>query len=402
MLALAFLLGAGLVAAAIGLTPLRRAPVWRAMTAPLASIIGSGFLVSAPLLAREIGGLAILGIAGLCLAGYWIGGAIRFNIAHVEPMLAGREPPRLVRVLERSSDFALVFAYVVSVAYYLALLGAFAVRAVLGAPYAEPARLVATALLAVIGWLGWSGGLRKILSVEMLVVGIKLAIIGGFLLALAAHLAGALAAGAPVAPPPPHGDAGSIPVLLGLLILVQGFETSRFLGEGFDRETRIRSMRLAQILASAIYLAFFALMSPLLATAMAGKGETAIIDAAAVLGPLLLLALTVGALASQFSAAVADAVGCAGLASDAGGRRIGMRYAFPVIAFVSALVLWDTDIYGVITLASRAFAVYYMLQCLVAAAATVRLAGWTRAAAWRLILAVFCAAVAILGVPASA
>ena len=396
----AFFLVAAAIFAGLVLPRVRRSTVWLAMTAPLASIIGSGFLVSAPLLGRELGGLAILGILGLCLVAWWIGGALRFNIAHVEPMLAGGSPPQAVATLERLSHFALVFAYLVSVAYYLVLLGDFVTAAATGAPNHTGGRIIATALLALIGLLGWSGGIRKVLSVESLVVAFKLAIIGGFLAALAAYGAARLAAGLPVAPPPPRGGLATVPILLGLLIMVQGFETSCFLGESFDAPTRIRTMRHAQILASGIYLAFFALLSPLLGVAMAGAGETAIVAAAAQLAPLLPFALTLGAVASQFSAGVADTIGCAGLAGGAA-HRLSTAHAFPLIAFVSALILWSTDVYGVIALASRAFAVYYMLQCLVAAGAGVRLSGWTRATVWRLALATLCAAVAAFGAAAA-
>lgn len=397
---LVFLAVAVAVLALIEITPIRRSITWRAMTAPLASIIGSGFLVSAPLLAREFGGLAIFAMAALCAFAWAVGGVVRYNIGHAEPLIARDGLARGVAATERMSHVALVFAYIVSTAYYLSLLGAFVTKQFSGAPDPIVAKLIATGLLALIGWLGWSGGLRKVIAVESHVVAVKLAIIGGFIAALAFHGATMALSGASVAPPPPRGGWDSAPVLLGLLIVVQGFETSRFLGEEFDASTRIRTMRLAQIVATAIYLAFFALMSPMLATALHGAGETAIIDVAAALSLLLPLALTVGAVASQFSAAVADSIGGAGLASGAS-RRVDSAHAYPVLAFVSALALWETDIYGVIALASRAFAVYYMLQCAVAAAITLRFHGWTPATLWRATLGAACAAAAVFGVPAA-
>ena len=141
--------------AAILFTRIGRSEVWRAMVAPLASIIGSGFLVSAPLLGRELGGFAILGIAGLCAFAWVIGGAVRYNILHVEPLLEQPEPPRNIAVLERLSVFTLFFAYVISVAYYLALLGAFVVKQATGAADPVMAKIIATSLLGLIGWLGW-------------------------------------------------------------------------------------------------------------------------------------------------------------------------------------------------------------------------------------------------------
>lgn len=385
--------------AAILFTRIGRSEVWRAMVAPLASIIGSGFLVSAPLLGRELGGFAILGIAGLCAFAWVIGGAVRYNILHVEPLLEQPEPPRNIAVLERLSVFTLFFAYVISVAYYLALLGAFVVKQATGTADPVMAKIIATSLLGLIGWLGWSGGIRKVIRIESGVVALKLAIIGGFLVALAAYSGGLLWEGAPVLPPEPRGDWGSVPVLLGMLIMVQGFETSRFLGEEFGREMRVRTMRYAQLAATGIYVAFFALLSPLMNAAMDGSGETAVMDAALLVSPLLPLALTFGAVASQFSAAVADAIGGAGLAHGAT-RRLNGHQVYPVLVFISALVLWETDIYGVIALASRAFAIYYMLQCAIAAIATAKAGGHGYAIAGRVLLALFCAVVALFGIPA--
>ena len=43
-----------------------------------------------------------------------------------------------------------------------------------------------------------------------------------------------------------------------------------------------------------------------------------------------------------------------------------MRSAYPLIACVAALVTWETDVFSLIALASRCFALYYALQCLVA------------------------------------
>jgi len=59
---------------------------WKATVTPLASIMGSGFLVSAPLLAGIVGNLAVVCMALLLVLAYMVGGAIRFNIRHFEPI----------------------------------------------------------------------------------------------------------------------------------------------------------------------------------------------------------------------------------------------------------------------------------------------------------------------------
>jgi hypothetical protein len=53
-------------------------------------------------------------------------------------------------------------------------------------------------------------------------------------------------------------------VLGGTLIVVQGFETSRYLGNQFDREMRIWSCRSSQIVSMVIYVVFVAAATPLM------------------------------------------------------------------------------------------------------------------------------------------
>ncbi len=73
--------------------PFSRTAIWRAAVTPLASIIGSGFLVSAPLLDREFGGFAALSMALLILVTMLIGWTIRYNNRVVEPQLAADQAP---------------------------------------------------------------------------------------------------------------------------------------------------------------------------------------------------------------------------------------------------------------------------------------------------------------------
>ncbi|MCB0257748.1 MAG: hypothetical protein KDI55_28820, partial [Anaerolineae bacterium] len=97
---------------------------WRATVTPLASIIGSGFLVLAPLLVRHFGTAAVWVMAGLCAVAYAVGAAIRWNILvldepeHRSALAAHR--------IENLASWVLAFAYVISVCYYLNLFGAFA------------------------------------------------------------------------------------------------------------------------------------------------------------------------------------------------------------------------------------------------------------------------------------
>ncbi|AXS41168.1 hypothetical protein [Breoghania sp. L-A4] len=79
------MLGAIAIAVTVGLSLLLIRPAlvqtdrWRAIATPLASVIGSGFLVSVPIL-RDLAGVRAIGpMAGLLLLAYLIGSAVRVS-----------------------------------------------------------------------------------------------------------------------------------------------------------------------------------------------------------------------------------------------------------------------------------------------------------------------------------
>lgn len=378
--------------------PFTRRPLWRATVTPLASIIGSGFLVSAPLLAREFGGYAALAMAILIGLAALIGWAIRYNIAVFEPLLA-KGGDRTLLSIERLSHVVLAFAYFISVAYYLSLLGHF-VLAAAGIRNDVLARGIAIGLLAVVGVLGWTGGAARVARVERYATALNLSVIFGFLAALAAYGLGQFGAGASIMPPPGKLDLHSLSVLLGLLIVVQGFETTRFTGDDYDAPTRIRAMRIAQLVSGIVYVSFFALLSPLLADLAKGTGVAAVITTSALVAGVLPVSLTVAAVASQFSASIADSLGDAGLIEQITKNEVDPRHAYVLIALVGIGILIATDVNGVIALASRAFALFYALQCLVAWEAARHRTADKRKSHVFLALAMVSLAVFALGVPA--
>ncbi len=372
---------------------------WRATATPLASIIGSGFLVSVPILRDVVGQWAVIPMIGLLVVAYLIGAAIRDNIAHVEPLLQDGDASMPLTAAERLSHLALSFAYFVSVAYYLVLFAAFVLKS-MGVADAELAKVIVTGILLIIAVVGAWRGFHAVEGLEIYAVSVKLAVIAGLLVALALFDAFGLAGGV-------HGndaiaghfDIADLPVLMGLLILVQGFETSRFLGAAYPAELRIKTMRAAQLLSAAIYIVFFLLMIPLMGTDSQETGVAAIVDIVRPVALVLPLLITVGALASQSSAAIADAIGAGGLLNDITNGRIPVRYTYPWIAGISAIVTWETDVFTLITFASRCFAFYYALQCLVASMSAVRRGARWRAAGFGLLM-LLCVAIVVLGTPA--
>ena len=365
-LANAALVAIAVVLAAGMLRPrLRNARAWRATVTPLASIIGSGFLVVAPLLGEIAGGWATLAMALVVALAYAIGTIIRFNIRHAEPRLARPRPGRALRLTEDLANLLLSLAYLVSVAFYVRLLSAFALRGV-GLDSEIGARWLTTAILGFIGLHGWRRGLRGLERLEEYSVTIKLAIIGALLAGLVGH---ALTEGYSLAALPPVQDdaLGRLRRLAGILLVVQGFETSRYLGGAYSTNLRIRSMRAAQWLSGAIYIGFIALATPLLGHLASGPpNETAIIDLSAYVAAVLPAMLVVAALMSQFSAAVADTLGAGGLLHEESRGRVRPAHGYAVVAASAILLIWTADIFEIIALASRAFAAYYLCQALVA------------------------------------
>jgi len=344
----------------------RRRDGWRATVTPLASIIGSGFLVVGPILADVAGRGAALAMASLCALAWLFGSAVRFNIVHAEPLVDGGRAGALRR-LDRLSELGLSLAYFISVAYYLNLLGAFLLKGV-GVVSPELARMVTTAILASVGALGWFRGFRGVERLEVFAVSFKLAVIAGVLAALAAVWVAVPSVRA-VAQPVRHPGWHELRVLLGCVILVQGFETSRFLGRDYPAALRVRSMRWAQGLSTAIYVAFIVLLLPHVPPGHTGASveETEIIDILGRVGPLLGPLLVLAAVASQLSAAVADMGGAGGLLAELS-ERLPPRRAYVAIVVVAIALTWMANLFGIIAIASRAFAVYYALQCVLAAA----------------------------------
>ena len=190
----------------------------------------------------------------LCAAAYLFGAAIRRNIRLVEPMMEDESAAR-GGAARTSSDLALALAYFVSVTYYLNLFASFALRAVgiVDERWPECRHL---GIVAALGCSAHARGLhgagkdrrcgrRHQAGADR---GARLPALG---LAPCGRDRNGSFALVPIAHPTGLHEIG---ILLGLVILVQGFETSRYLGDAYDGATRMRTMRYAQWLSTAIYL----------------------------------------------------------------------------------------------------------------------------------------------------
>jgi len=342
-----------------------RAHLRHARTTPLASIFGSGFLVIVPILKGAVGPYALVAMAGVCALAYAMGSVIRFNIRHVEPILeAGEASPTLLR-RERVANLALVLAYAVSVCLYIHILAAFVLGSMgVNTPFRE--NIFTVLVVAAIGYLGRQHGLDMLLVTErwaLRVTGVLLlALVVGFI----SYDWTAFSTNTLVLPPVPKEDFWTVlTVLGGTLIVVQGFETSRYLGSEYDRELRIWSCRSSQLVSTAIYLIFVASATPLMHFLGPEVEDNGLLILAGKAAYWLVTPLVIAAVLSQFSAAVADVVAAGGTVEESTDGRIDDRQAYVLICGI-AIILAFASTLTILSFASRSFAFYYFLQCLVA------------------------------------
>lgn len=387
---IAVLAATALVAAILALPRISGATGWRATVTPLASIIGSGFLVLGPILNASFGTLAPLAMVALCAVAWAFGAAIRVNIGALD---SSADRPAADAAIEALASATLAFAYVISVAYYLNLFGAFALSLT---PIASAfaARIVTSALYALILIVGWTKGYAALERMEALAVSLKLAIIAGLVAGLAFHFAegGTL----PAFHPASVTGWQAVTLIFGLIVTVQGFETARYLGETYDPATRIAAMRRAQGIAAVIYLIYTVLLVAIFAPGEVALTETAIVDMMATVAVILPSMLVLAALGAQFSAAVADTSGAGGLAHELTKGRIPPRLAYAMLTVSGLALTWAFDVFQIIAFASRAFAAYYALQSLLAALARMRQGRHAGAAAYGT-LALLGLAIAVFG-----
>lgn len=339
--------------------------VMRATVTPLASIFGSGFLIIVPVLERTLGGLSILGVAGVCLIAWFVGTAIRHNVATVEPREEAGELSTVDQRLERAADFVIAIAYVISVALYLRIMSQYVVEHLDGSESAE--KLLASGAIALIASIGIFRGFSGLDLMERLSLGavlVLVTVLGGalFISDFASVLGSGLSS-------PPVPDKSLIQVLLilgGIVITIQGFETVRYLADEYDRETRILASRLSQLIATVVYIGFVLVATPAMGIGSGDGADETLLDITARVLPLFTIPLVITAILSQFSAATADSVAAHGNLRILTGHRLGSHAAYLVIGAAGVVLVWTVPILAIVALASRAFAAYYAIQCVVA------------------------------------
>lgn len=334
---------------------------WHATVTPLASIIGSGFLVSAPLMLLAVGHWAPLVMLGVVLLAYSLGSSLRFNIMHAEPFLGDFIRYPWINRIEELSRLVLGVAYIISVAFYLKLLSKFALTK-FGFDSMVTENVMTTAILLFIGIIGKTRGLSMLELLATYSVNIKLAIIFSALAVFAYYNIERFAQGAWALQLYQHDTfIEGLRKVMGMLIIIQGFETSRYLGAAYSQTTRIQTMRRAQWISGVIYV-LFVTFSMVVFNDIHTISETTIIDLCEIVAPVLPVLLIVAAIMSQFSAAVADTVGSGGLLEEATSKKLSSQNSYLLLTVVAVVLIWLTNIFQIITVASKAFMIYYAFQ----------------------------------------
>lgn len=372
-------------------------PLIKAITTPLASIFGSGFLVIVPILAGAVGSMSVVAMAAVCALAFAVGSVIRFNIKNAEPVLAGA-PHEATVSFERASDLSLILAYVISVCLYLHILSSFVLGGV-GADTALNENLLTTAVIMVIVAIGVIKGLQILEVLEgwalLVTLGILVLLLLGF-----AHFdwtAWRSAAGIQMPKSLDHTPWQVLTIIAGTLIVVQGFETPRYLGEEFDAPTRIAASRWSQVISTVVYILFVALALPVVHLLDGQYNDNSLIKLAGFASALLVTPLLVAAAMSQFSAAIADTMSATGSMEEVTHQTLKQKWGYLVVGIGAIILTWSADTLEIIALASRAFAFFYMLQCFVAISiskSTVQRLGFG-------LIALILALIAVFAVPAS-
>jgi len=337
-----------------------------AISTPLASIFGSGFLVMVPILVGAVGAYAIYGILLITFVAYNVGNIIRFNIKHVEPLLENGAT-KTTRYLEKVANFSLILAYIVSISLYLHILSAFVLTG-LHADTIINEDTLTTFIIISITFIAITKGLTSLEFLEKYALYITLFIVLALILSFFAYDFNLYLNTSSFTMPKAleHSTSEIFAILAGMLIVVQGFETSRYLGSTYDSDIRIKTSKYSQIFSTIVYVIFISLALPIAYLLEGTYDDHSLITLVSLTASFMVIPLIIVAALSQFSAAVADTLAASGSIAEASGEKVSKMLSYIIIGVFAIIITWLVHTLEIIALASRAFAFYYLLQALIA------------------------------------
>jgi hypothetical protein len=347
----------------------QRSTSYQATVVPLVNIMDVGFILFSPAIVLLAGFRAPFFMLGICLVAIAAGFVMAYNIRHYEP-IAGRggRPDRV----ESASEWALFGASVINIAYYTILLVALMLLP-FDANSRDQRSLIGAILLAVLVVIGFSGGMDWLNRQLDRTTAFNLAAVVGVVVAFLAFnvqewLGDRWDLGAS-----PDMSTEDVRKMIGLFAIVQGFEASRYIGVRFGSEQRISTMRVAQLISTAVFVVFILALLAFFLPPTVKTDQTAIFRVSELVGDSLPWLLGVAAIGSQTSAIV----GATSSRSDMlVGRNVSRRLTFLIILIPAILLVIMVDLDVAVNFASRAFAAYFTVQASLATMLAARNRNW--------------------------
>jgi hypothetical protein len=365
--------------------------VYQATVVPLSNIMDVGFILFAPAIVLLAGFRAPFFMLGICLLAMAVGFAMAYNIRHYEPIAGQGGPPDR---LENTSQWALLGASMVNIAYYTILLVAL-ILLPFNSDTSGRQPLIGAIILAVVLVIGFSGGMDWLNKQGNRTTAFNLAAVIGIVIAFVVFnvqewLGGrwGLGESQPL-------EAEDVRKVIGLFAIVQGFEASRYIGVRFAEERRVTTMRLAQVVSTVVFVVFILTLLVIFLPPAGEADHTAIFLASLQVGDSLPWLLLLAAIGSQTSAII----GATSSRSDMlVSRKVPRKYTFPIILGPAILLVLLVDVNVAVNLASRVFAAYFMVQATLAGLLASRKQNWAALAGF-VAIGLAMAVVLIFGLP---
>ena len=333
---------------------------YQATVVPLANIMDVGFIVMSPAIVLLAGYWSPVFMLGICLLAIITGFVIAYNIRHYEPLIETDDP---INRVGRMARFALVIASVTNIAYYTLLLTGLLLWP-LGIYSDTNLAIGGTVILSALIVVGLAGGMEMLNTLGDRTTAFNLSAVLAVVAAFITYNIQELFAGTLNFPAVDTAlGADDLRKIIGLFVLVQGFEAARYIGVRFAAEERISTMRVAQIISSLVFVAFIASSLILFVEVKTDFSQTAIFKVSDEMGDFMPWLILFAAIGSQTSAIVNATSSRSDMLVT---YKVPRKATFLILLVPAIAIFLLTDINQAVALASRVFAIYFILQGLIA------------------------------------
>ena len=365
---------------------------YQAMVVPLSNIMDVGFIVMAPAVVLLAGYSAPLVMLGICLVAIGAGFAIAYNIRHYEP-LEGTDDR--VNLVGQTARWALTLASVINIAYYTLLLITLLLWPI-DAYNETNLAIVGTVLLGGLIIVGFAGKMDALNRLGDKTTAFNISAVVAVVVAFIVYNIQEALGGRWDLPPTDSSITGEeFRKIIGLFAIVQGFEAARYIGGRFGGELRIKTMRLAQVISTVVFVALLASVLILFVQVDTDFTGTAIFVVSEAVGDFMPWLILLAAIGSQTSAIIGATMSRSDMLVD---HKVPRRWTFIILLLPAIAVFLLVDITQAVALASRVFAAYFVLQAVIAWILARRAQNWGAVAGFTGI-AVVMGTITIFGLP---